>query len=142
MTMTTGTSGFFDTVHVAVLGDDPELENALEAALEQSSTRWRVSPLTFRSESIPVVERLSAQIVIVVATSQEAEARTLLGELSSALPGVVRILLASEMDREAPADLVLVEPYDVDELRDIIEVAHGIGRAKQAEADSGESGAA
>ena len=129
MSETTKTSGFFDTIHVAVIGDDPELESALEAALGAGSTRWRVSPLAFRPESIPIVDRLSAQIVIVCGAGQEAEARVLLSELSATLPGIVRILLASEMDREAAAHLVLVEPYDVEELRDIIEVAHGTWRS-------------
>jgi len=123
MSTTTSRSGVYDTIHVAVMGDDPELEAALEAALERPGTQSRVSPLASRPESIPIVGRLGAQIVVVCGGGQPAEARALLSQLSTDLPQVVRILLADEMDREAPAHLVLVQPYDVDELADILDVA-------------------
>ena len=123
MSTTTGSSGVFNAVHIAVMGEDRELEAALEAALERPPLRGRVSPLAFRPESIPIVGRLGAQIVIVCGGRQPAEARALLSRLSIDLPDVVRILLADRMDREASAHLVLVQPYDVDELSDILDVA-------------------
>ncbi len=127
MSATTATSGFFDRLHLAVIGDEPEFESALDQAA--GATRWRVSPLAFRAESIPIVAHLGAQVAVVCGQNRPSEARELLEKLSAALPSVVRVLVAREMDRDADAHLVLVEPFEGDELRDIIEVAHGTWRS-------------